>query len=452
MSGPKVVRIVTAEEIAQAHLRRLDAAFERWKAQASVLGNLDDAAYTAQIERHERLHGLFDTKKFDELSRKVPAEIEFLSRDLAEREERAIQRRMEERAALNRKEDRRYREHAIALFEALRERPETDVETLRHLEALASGDAHVDSRTWLARGFALLSAIAGTPGLSETQRALAARLASGMELFTLDAWRMDSGMSGDPRMEAIERQLTELELLHGEDVASPFRQQWRAVLEAQADRQDPLLDTLALELGRTLRARRHWRELSGRLRELVQEMNLYRAHENAPELLARATAIEAGGYRETAEISASIQECEAWVDARRKEEASQACRESMLSELASLGYEVHDGMMTAWASTGRVVLKKTATPGYGLEIGGKADRLQFRVVSFDRRNKARDLDVETIWCSEFSGLKERLRSQGYLVEVERALEVGAVPVKMLTETHDESHRRESVRKLRDQGV
>src|SRR5690606_16527562 len=57
-----------------------------------------------------------------------------------------------------------------------------------------------------------------------------------------------------------------------------------------------------------------------------------------------------------------------------------ARREAMLAGLASLGYEVREGMATAWAETGKVVLQKTAAPGYGVELGGSADagRMQIR--------------------------------------------------------------------------
>src|SRR5262249_55792997 len=69
------------------------------------------------------------------------------------------------------------------------------------------------------------------------------------------------------------------------------------------------------------------------------------------------------------------------------------------------------GMATAWVKDGQVVLRKAANPGYGVELGGgkKSDHLQVRAVAFgsaaSARDASRDLDMETVWCSEF----ERLR-------------------------------------------
>ncbi len=102
--------------------------------------------------------------------------------------------------------------------------------------------------------------------------------------------------------------------------------------------------------------------------------------------------------------------------------------------LASLGYETREGMETAWAQTGRVVLRKTATPGFGVEVGGKADtgRLQVRAVAMSHdRDKTRDRDIETIWCGEFQRLQAMLKSQGGDLTIEQALEIGQVELKVV---------------------
>ncbi|MBW6266652.1 hypothetical protein KZ859_29945, partial [Pseudomonas aeruginosa] len=107
-----------------------------------------------------------------------------------------------------------------------------------------------------------------------------------------------------------------------------------------------------------------------------------------------------------------------------------------LQGLASLGYEVREGMATAWAQTGRVVLRKPATPGYGLEVGGKADngRLQLRAVALNaNRDSQRDRDIETLWCGEFQRLQALLAAQGGELSVERALGVGEVALKEIGE-------------------
>ncbi|MBF3301187.1 hypothetical protein HKW73_07845, partial [Pseudomonas aeruginosa] len=86
--------------------------------------------------------------------------------------------------------------------------------------------------------------------------------------------------------------------------------------------------------------------------------------------------------------------------------------------------------------TGRVVLRKPATPGYGLEVGGKADngRLQLRAVALNaNRDNQRDRDIETLWCGEFQRLQALLAAQGGELSVERALGVGEVALKEIGE-------------------
>jgi len=119
--------------------------------------------------------------------------------------------------------------------------------------------------------------------------------------------------------------------------------------------------------------------------------------------------------------------------------AAAARRRAVLQGLASLGYEVHEGMATAWVQGGRVVLRKAANPEYGVELSGgtRSDRLQVRAVGFGSpqmaRNAARDRDVETDWCGQFAKLQALLAANGGSIEIETALAPGAVPIKLVSE-------------------
>jgi len=98
-------------------------------------------------------------------------------------------------------------------------------------------------------------------------------------------------------------------------------------------------------------------------------------------------------------------------------------------------------METAWARDGQVVAKKSSLPGYGVEIGGQAQsgRLQVRTVALSvDRDINRDKDVETIWCGEFTKLQELLAEHGNNLAIERALGVGAVPLKVIVEAQVDS--------------
>ncbi len=117
-----------------------------------------------------------------------------------------------------------------------------------------------------------------------------------------------------------------------------------------------------------------------------------------------------------------------------------ARREAMLQGLAELGYEVREGMITAWADSGKIVLRKSATPGYGVELGGKAEngRMQVRAVALSRdRDTQRDKDIETIWCNEFGRLQAMLQGNGSKLLIERAMGVGETPLKEVLAAEDE---------------
>jgi hypothetical protein len=119
--------------------------------------------------------------------------------------------------------------------------------------------------------------------------------------------------------------------------------------------------------------------------------------------------------------------------------AAGARRRAVLQGLASLGYEVNEGMATAWVEGGRVVLRKAANPDYGVELSGgmQSDRLQVRAVGFGvpqmARSAARDRDMETVWCGEFEKLQALVARSGGSVDLETALPAGAVPIKVVSD-------------------
>ena len=129
MSGPKVVRIVTREEAiatCERDLQRLDKALARWENQASRLAQLSDAERAAAHARRASLHALLEQERWLDVQLQVKIESEFLKRDLAEREERAIRQ-----AAETRQQHRRLQENASALLQALDARPDAASAALR---------------------------------------------------------------------------------------------------------------------------------------------------------------------------------------------------------------------------------------------------------------------------------------------------------------------------------
>ncbi|HEQ1932125.1 TPA: hypothetical protein ACGJTZ_002701, partial [Pseudomonas aeruginosa] len=427
MSGPKVVRIVTREEAiatCERDLQRLDKDLARWENQASRLAQLSDAERAAAHARRASLHALLEQERWLDVQLQVKIESEFLKRDLAEREERAIRQ-----AAETRQQHRRLQENASALLQALDARPDAASAALRQtLHTLADGALRDDAEALLAQGFAALASAPAEERLSEAQRELAQRLKTDETPMSLEQWRARQQQDAphEQRLARIDRHIAELQLLQGEASAQAFLERLaRAEAEQHPERRNLLLDSLVLDLAQAAREHQQQRQRLEHLQDLASEVAALGAAEHA-ELLQRAACQPDSDPQQLAELT---ERCNAILTAHLQQQAALARRQAVLQGLASLGYEVREGMATAWAQTGRVVLRKPATPGYGLEVGGKADngRLQLRAVALNaNRDSQRDRDIETLWCGEFQRLQALLAAQGGELSVERALGVGEV--------------------------
>lgn len=442
MSGPKVVRIVTREEIlaiCAAHLQRLDTAMARWQKQARKLGELTEAEYAATHARHQRLHALLQSDQLADLQIAVPDEIEYLKRDLAEREERAVIRVTEKR-----QRQRRVHENAAMLLQALQARPEQVAPPLlRALNRLAEGEPDNDAENVLAQGFALLSARVVEESLSDAQRELAQQLKTGDAAPSLAQWiaRQHSLSPRDQRLQRIDQHIAELQLLQSADTAQAFvLKLQRAEAESRPQERNLLLDSLVLDLAQAARYYQQLRARFSQLQDLASEVAaLHDATQNA--LLDQVAACVAD--QDAGQIDTLIERCNTAIATHLQAYAALARRQAVLEGLASLGYEVREGMSTAWAETGRVVLRKSATPGFGVEVGGKAEngRLQVRAVALGTdHDKRRDRDIETIWCGEFQRLQQLLKSQGNEMTIEKALGIGEAALKVVSDSDE--HRRE----------
>ncbi|POA55357.1 MULTISPECIES: hypothetical protein [unclassified Pseudomonas] len=438
MSGPKVVRIVTREEIialCEGHLQRLEQAMARWEAQAARLGELNEEQRNATRARAERLRALLGQEQFARLQRAVPIEIEYLRRDQTEREERAVLRATEQR-----QRQRRQQENAATLLGALRAaQAAVAPELLQDVARLAEGTDLAHAQQVLAQGFSQLARVDETDSLSERQRELARQLREETPQASLEQWiAAQQPAERDPRLQRIDRHIAELQLLQGAPAATPFLQRLaRAEAQEQAQQRNLLLDSLVIELAEATRDFQQRRELLGQVQDLASELHTHATIDHAA--LLRQVA-ECHEHSDLALLQALKSECEAALTAVLQAQAALARRQAMLEGLARLGYEVREGMATAWAESGKVVLRKSATPGYGVEVGGKADngRLQVRAVALDpQRDKGRDRDIETIWCNEFQRLQALLKDSGGELLIERALGVGEVPLKEATVMDEE---------------
>jgi hypothetical protein len=430
MSGPKAFRIVTRAEImtiCRRSLARLDAAIEDWISRGQRNGTIDKADIDKVIARRDALRALLSADKFVELQKQLPAEISYLQADAERRAEKAA-----EMEAQSKRTMRRMKGTAQALLASLES---SDIKIPREIrEELASSSASSERlEAAINKAFLMLHSPPATNGVSSLQRGIAARLGAGEKRVSLEEWiSQQPEATEDKALLRVDEFLGELKGL-GIDPGSFSARISSLELEPPA-RRSLLADSLLLDLATAVKiGRKHARLLSDlRARHAeLSEMNSPEAASLRSEI-GKSLSGDSGGNE--AEL---LQRAGVLIEAEVQAMAAEERRRAVLEGLAGLGYEVSEGMATAWVNGGQVVLRKAANPGYGVELAGgsKSDLLQVRAIAFgnstETRDTSRDRDIETIWCGEFERLQSLMAKDGGRLSLESAHPIGHFPLKVV---------------------
>jgi hypothetical protein len=432
MSGPKVVRIVTREEIittCESLLVRLDAAIARWQRVGRRNGMIDENDLAAVDARRAALRELLAGDRFIELQKKVPMEIASLHEDLQQRLERAAAAVHEARRA-----ERRVARTAETLLDRLTRAGIRVPDELRHalLNARQSGD---NGEAACARAFALLHQAGDTQVVTERQRQLAEELGKDERRVSFADWMASQpALEDHPSIRNIDAAIADLIVVAGAAAAAPF--QTRVALLNRAvsgPHHDLLADSLLLDVVAELRRRQADADALAQLEELATSLGRFTTAATRTLQTQVEAAIAAGDANRALQLAESVNQA---IAAEEQAIAAAARREAVLKGLAALGYEVTEGMATAWVESGRVVLRNTTRTGYGVEVGGGgAERIQLRAVALGDpgapRDQLRDRDIETLWCGDVSRLRSLLADGGNTLTIEKAHAVGAVPLKVV---------------------
>jgi hypothetical protein len=205
-----------------------------------------------------------------------------------------------------------------------------------------------------------------------------------------------------------------------------------------------LVDTLMLEIAKATHARREHSKQLNLLAEQAAQLGAATSSaarsltERARTVLAREDGQAAG------KLTSEIRE---FIAHERKTMAAAAKRRAILTTLAELGYEVREGMETAWVKEGKLVMRRAANPQMGVEVKGAvgADQLQFRPVRFGaagaKSDRANDREIETLWCADFGKLHKRVEAEKGDFKIDKATPVGAVEVLFIVEPESPDTRR-----------
>lgn len=432
MSGPKVVRVVTREELVaagEAMLKRLDAAVAQWEKGCTAMG-VSVPEHTEFIDRRNALELMLRADKFLEFSRAAAAEVDFLEVDAAKRRERAVRVRAQERARA---------EGGREISSMLLKRLSASAPERAELERAASGQLGLkELDAALARARQALFQSDVPPQLGSAQQALAARLAGAEETQDFEVWKQDL-TKALPRLEAMFVHIVELELIGDASRASELhRQVLAASAEPEGATREMRLDSLLLALGAAKAEALGHAKLERRAALLSAEL------QGLPGADGVANALQAAAKGTMAERQAALQVAEKKLVDLKSAQAAEARRQAVLDGLRSLGYQVNEELSTATSSGGRLVMQSPSSASYGVEIaaGAAMERLQVRAVALSEdRDQSGDIAQEQLWCNDFTRLKGALLERGCDVVIEKALGVGVVPLKLLaTEGVDDVRR------------
>jgi hypothetical protein len=437
MSGPKAFRIVTRAEImtiCRRSLARLDAAIEDWISRGQRNGTIDKADIDKVIARRNALRGLLSADKFVELQKQLPAEISYLQADAERRAEKAAELEAQSKRAM-----RRMKGTAQALLASLES---SGIQTPHEIrkELAASGTPSERLEAAINKAFLLLHSAPATKGVSDLQRGIAARLGAGEQRMSLEEWTSQQpGVKEDQTLLRVDGLLGELKGL-GID-PGPFSARISSLELESPARRTLLADSLLLDLATAVKNGREHTRLQSDLRARHAELSEMKSPEAASlrsEIGQSLSMVSAGNE------AALIQRADFLIESELQAIASEERRRAVLEGLAGLGYEVSEGMATAWVNGGRVVLRKAANPGYGVELSGgsKSDLLQVRAVAFgnssESRDTSRDRDIETIWCGEFERLQSLIAKDGGHLSLESAHPIGQFPLKFVLDERSSS--------------
>ncbi len=432
MSGPKVVRVVTREErieICKGLLARLDAAIRALKADATRLDDSEGEELARSTVRLDALLELVRTDNFDQAEAQIRQEIGFISSKRSEAIERAASA-----AAVARRQLNSQRHAATTLIKELERRaPEAHAELAAGLRQIASqSKATITAESVLAKAMLALSRAAPAAHLSEEHQALARSLQA----------TPDPGIGGtgwqslaaqDKRIVDLQHRLAQIDVLKSSEATVAFSQRLDALeLEADGPLRNMKLDALVIEIAAAVDG---LRRLSGLVEAAQAALAEIVVLGPLTELSSLHKALEAAiANPDEMRLTKVTADATQAVGLARAARAAMARREAILAGLATLGYQVNDNMATAWVDEGRVVLRKADADTHGLEIASapNAQRLQVRAVAFSSGLAATaNLAAETAWCGDFSRLQEHLRQDAGDLAIERALPVGAVPLKVV---------------------
>ncbi len=439
MSGPKVIRIVTREEIEAICRRRLaivDAVIKEFRAVLKRHGGLTSEREEELSRSRQRLQGLFQSEKFVDLQKQAVAVADFLRSETERVRREAIAAAEAARTRRSRLVDAaRSVKNAI---EAAGGTAPADLQTVAHGVATADEAALTSMQNIVDKAFRILVPVpaSGIAEPSAKQRELAGRLGAGVTGQSFAEWLSSRQAELEPRDARLVSVLAEIETLGDPALIHAYAERAAKIdAETSAKRRALLTDSLFSMLP----ARRHafvgsklpeptlkssmlsWRRAARR----TQMRSAYASPKRCTP--KHSLPVKTWWKRQRPPSKVLLAKSPQRLDVTPFSEGWQPS--AMKSEMVCRQH----GQRAAGSYCANQMRPTTVS-----NLGRRQDvsRLQVRLVGAEQpvspRNPDRDKDQETIWCTEFERLKAAIAESGGHILIERAAEPGQQSVKSVS--------------------
>ncbi len=440
MSGPKVIRTVTIEELREAarvQLVLVDRALDRWRKEVVVQDAATGLRRDRLVQERDRIAASLGQDQFGEIAKRADTLLAAVEHDI-----QSLQEEQDARIARKRAKERSLPHTARSLLDRCRQTQTKLSGRDRGLLEQAATGAVVDAAEVTSLAADVLQRITeAESGKPATDRQALVQSLSGQspaesagDLLA----RLESELI-DPRLAAAEKWVVELERLGETQVAARFSERLSEIVGDGATSRPAAsglaLDALGMELSRTAL---HAREKAALRRQLSAEVAAATATSDLvacqPLVREMEDALEAG---ELAPARSTLERIRSMRESCHRTRAADTARSAILDGLRQLGYDVRDGMQSIWTNRKRLIVRHVERPGVALELSGDGEsgRLQTRMVAVhgEVRDSRNDQQVEEAWCGDLTKLGETVGSAGGTIRIEKALAAGAIPLKLVVD-------------------
>ncbi len=431
MSGPKVVRVVTKEELigrCESAMARLSSACRDLSKAADRADALSSDLQATILRVQQDLKTEMNAGRVHGLQVRIESAEAFI-RSEKERVFAEAQRRLEQQ----REKQRLLVAGAKTLAAALEvSNPEMAEQLLRASEdqTLTKQNKEEALSRLISAAYSALSKRIQVESL-RTDASLAQRLASGMTEESLSAWLAKNAVV--PAVDArLGKLLVQIELLGVEPAAALKERAGEIEKESDDARRALLTDSLIIDLAAVVRQEQRLGDVTAKADAAQIRLEQIRSAECQSAHAQLQLAMQRG---QLDLIEAALELADKVLASEDAQLAAESRRAAVLDGLRTLGYRVDQTMVTAWSSKGRIVVAKPGVADYGVEIGATPDAqtMQVRLVGASvpstPRSRDRDTKMETTWCSEFSKLQKLMASVGSEIQIKKAIGVGVEPVR-----------------------